>query len=64
MNLHPQNILYGQKDGTIADITEAKKDPLYFYDTDWESPREGDVYVYLADILSAFCIPMGCEGTF
>ena len=23
-----------------------------------------DVYfVYLADILSAFCIPMGCEGT-
>ena len=21
------------------------------------------VFVYLADILSAFCIPMGCEGT-
>ena len=20
-------------------------------------------FVYLADILSAFCIPMGCEGT-
>ena len=21
------------------------------------------VFVYLSDILSAFCIPMGCEGT-
>ena len=22
------------------------------------------LFIYLADILSAFCIPMGCEGTF